>query len=79
MREKRGFDDLAALVYVNVGTNRMLLAAAALAALPTDANALDDRLPAQFVGDWCVAEHTANHLSRLPFLELFSFSFSRMG
>jgi hypothetical protein len=57
----------------------MLLAAAALAALPTDADALDDRLPAQFVGDWCVAEHTANHLSRLPFLELFSFSFSRMG
>jgi hypothetical protein len=33
---------------------RMLFAAAALVALSIAANALDDRLPAKFVGDWCV-------------------------
>jgi hypothetical protein len=42
---------------------RILFAAAALAALSIDANALDDRLPAKFVGDWCLAEHTADHLT----------------
>jgi hypothetical protein len=42
---------------------RMLFAAAALAALSIGANARDDRLPAKFVGDWCLAEHTADHLS----------------
>jgi hypothetical protein len=42
---------------------RMLFAAAALAALSTGANARDDRLPAKFVGDWCLAEHTADHLA----------------
>jgi hypothetical protein len=26
-------------------------------------NARDDRLPAKFVGDWCFAEHTADHLA----------------
>jgi hypothetical protein len=43
--------------------NRMLLAAASLATLSIDANALDDRLPAKFAGDWCVAEHLADHLT----------------
>ncbi len=42
---------------------RLLFAAAALAALSTGANARDDRLPAKFVGDWCLAEHTADHLA----------------
>jgi hypothetical protein len=42
---------------------RILFAAAALAALSIDVNALDDRLPAKFVGDWCLAEHTADHLT----------------
>jgi hypothetical protein len=42
---------------------RMLFAAATLAALSTGANARDDRLPAKFVGDWCLAEHTADHLA----------------
>ena len=43
---------------------RMLFAAAALlAALSNGANARDDRLPAEFVGDWCLAEHTADHLA----------------
>jgi hypothetical protein len=42
---------------------RMLFAAAAFAALSTGANARDDRLPAKFVGDWCLAEHTADHLA----------------
>jgi hypothetical protein len=42
---------------------RMLFAATALAALTIGANARDDRLPAKFVGDWCLAEHTADHLA----------------
>src|SRR5439155_27089626 len=43
---------------------RMLFAAAALlAALSNGANARDDRLPAEFVGDSCLAEHTADHLA----------------
>ncbi len=42
---------------------RMLFAAAALAAVCIGANARDDRLPAKFVGDWCLAEHTADHLA----------------
>ena len=42
---------------------RILFAVAALAALSIDANALDDPLPAKFVGDWCLAEHTADHLT----------------
>jgi hypothetical protein len=42
---------------------RMLFGAAALAALAIGANARDDRLPAQFIGDWCLAEHTADHLA----------------
>jgi len=41
----------------------LLLATAELAALTTSVNARDDRLPAKFVGDWCLAEHTADHLS----------------
>jgi hypothetical protein len=40
-----------------------LLATAALAALTISANARDDRLPAKFVGNWCLGEHTADHLS----------------
>jgi hypothetical protein len=36
---------------------RVLFAAAALAVLSIGANARDDRLPANFVGDWCFAEH----------------------
>jgi len=39
------------------------LATVALAALTIDANARDDRLPAKFVGNWCLAEHTADHLT----------------
>jgi hypothetical protein len=39
------------------------LATAALAALTIDANARDDRLPAKSVGNWCLAEHTADHLT----------------
>ena len=35
----------------------MLFAAAALAALSIGAHARDDRFPAKFVGDWCLAEH----------------------
>ena len=42
---------------------RMLFAAAALAAVCIGANVRDDRLPAKFVGDWCLAEHTADHLA----------------
>src|SRR6266540_1977875 len=42
---------------------RMLFAAAAFAALSTGANARGDRLPAKFVGDWCLAEQTADHLA----------------
>jgi hypothetical protein len=42
---------------------RMLFMATALAALTIGANARDDRLPANFVGDWCLAEHTADHLA----------------
>jgi len=42
---------------------RMLFGAAALAALAIGANARDDLLPAQFIGDWCLAEHTADHLA----------------
>lgn len=39
---------------------RLLFAAAALlAALSNGAHTRDDRLPAEFVGDWCLAEHTA--------------------
>jgi hypothetical protein len=41
----------------------LLLATAALAALTISVNARDDRLPAKFVGDWCLAEHTADHLA----------------
>jgi hypothetical protein len=41
----------------------VLFAAAALAVLSIGANARDDRLPAIFVGDWCFAEHTADHLA----------------
>jgi hypothetical protein len=42
---------------------RMLFAATAFAALTIGANARDDRFPAKFVGDWCLAEHTADHLA----------------
>jgi hypothetical protein len=42
---------------------RILLTASALAVLSISANARDDRLPANFVGDWCFAEHTADHLA----------------
>jgi hypothetical protein len=42
---------------------RILFAAAALVALSIGAHARDDRLPAKFVGDWCLAEHTADHLA----------------
>src|SRR5262249_16119203 len=42
---------------------RLLLAAAAVAVLSIGANARDDRLPTNFVGDWCFAEHTADHLA----------------
>jgi hypothetical protein len=42
---------------------RLLLAAPALAVLSIGADARDDRLPAHFVGDWCLAEHTADHLA----------------
>jgi hypothetical protein len=42
---------------------RVLFATAALAILSIGANARDDRLPAKFVGDWCLAEHTADHLT----------------
>jgi hypothetical protein len=38
-------------------------AASALAVLSISANARDDRLPANFVGDWCFGEHTADHLA----------------
>jgi hypothetical protein len=41
----------------------LLLGTAALAALTISANARDDRLPTKFVGNWCLAEHTADHLS----------------
>jgi hypothetical protein len=41
----------------------VLFAAAALAVLSNAANARDDRLPENFVGDWCFAEHTADHLA----------------
>jgi hypothetical protein len=42
---------------------RILLAGAALLALFLGAHASDDRLPTKFVGDWCLAEHTADHLT----------------
>jgi hypothetical protein len=42
---------------------RMLFAAIMLAALTIGASARDDRLPAKFVGDWCLAEHVADHLA----------------
>jgi hypothetical protein len=42
---------------------RVLFGAAAIAALSISAIARDDRLPANFVGDWCFAEHTADHLA----------------
>ena len=42
---------------------RVLFAAAALAVLSVGANARDDRLPVNFVSDWCFAEHTADHLA----------------
>jgi hypothetical protein len=38
-------------------------AAAALAALSVGAHARDDRLPANFVGNWCLAEPTADDLA----------------
>jgi hypothetical protein len=41
----------------------MLFAAVVLAVVSIEANALDDRLPAKFVGDWCLAEHIADHLT----------------
>ncbi len=41
----------------------VLFAAAALAVLSIGANARNDRLPVIFVGDWCFAEHTADHLA----------------
>jgi hypothetical protein len=41
----------------------VLFAASTLAVLSIGANARDDRLPANFVGDWCFAEHTADHLA----------------
>ena len=41
----------------------LLLATAALGALTISVNARDDRLPAKFVGNWCLAEHTADHPS----------------
>jgi hypothetical protein len=40
-----------------------LLAAAAVVVLSIGANARDDSLPANFVGDWCFGEHTADHLA----------------
>jgi hypothetical protein len=42
---------------------RLLFAAAALVALSIAPHARDDRMPAKFVGDWCFAEHTADHLA----------------
>jgi len=42
---------------------RLLFAAAALVALSIASHGRDDRLPAKFVGDWCFAEHTADHLA----------------
>jgi hypothetical protein len=42
---------------------RLLLAAPAFAVLSMLANARDDRLPRDFVGDWCFAEHTPDHLA----------------
>ena len=42
---------------------RLLFAAAALVALSIASHARDDRLPTEFVGDWCLAEHTADHLA----------------
>jgi hypothetical protein len=42
---------------------RTLFAALMIAALTIGASALDDRLPAKFVGDWCLSEHTADHLA----------------
>jgi hypothetical protein len=42
---------------------RVLFVAAALAALSIGAHARDDGLPTKFVGDWCFAEHTADHLA----------------
>jgi hypothetical protein len=42
---------------------RILFAAATLLALFLGAHASDDRLPTKFVGDWCLAEHTADHLT----------------
>src|SRR5262245_996910 len=41
---------------------RVLFAAATLAVLSIGANA-HDQLPANLVGDWCFAEHTADHLA----------------
>src|SRR5437016_10904039 len=41
----------------------LLLAAAAVAVLSIGASGRDDRLPANFVGNWCFAEHTADHLA----------------
>jgi hypothetical protein len=39
------------------------LITAALAAPTISANARDDRLPAKFVGNWCLADHAADHLA----------------
>jgi hypothetical protein len=41
----------------------LLLATTALAAPIITANARDDRLPSKFVGNWCLADHTADHLA----------------
>jgi hypothetical protein len=40
----------------------LLLATAALAAPIVSANARDDRLPGKFIGNWCLADHAADHL-----------------
>jgi hypothetical protein len=41
----------------------LLLATAALAAPIVSANARDDRLPGKFIGNWCLADHAADHLA----------------
>jgi hypothetical protein len=42
---------------------RLLVAAPTLAAVSIAANARDDRLPTDFVGEWCFAAHIADHLA----------------
>jgi hypothetical protein len=48
---------------VNRGLWRSFFRAEDCAVLSIGANARDDRLPTIFVGDWCFAEHTADHLA----------------